>query len=159
MDQCVVIGSDHAGFAVKEYLVGRLSKAGFTVEDMGTHGEAPADFAPIARRVAENVAAHAGKQGILLCGTGIGMSIMANKVKGVRAALVHDLFSAKATRAHNDTNVLCMGARVVAPEMAWEIAVAWLREAFLGGKHARRVAYIAAYENGENPDGEAKANG
>lgn len=150
MVNTVVIGSDHAGFLVKQDLIKRLTANGFVVEDKGTHSEESADFSPIAREVAEAVAKDDRKQGILVCGTGIGMSIMANKVPGIRAALVHDLFSAKATREHNNTNVLCMGARVISSAMAWEIVSVWLNTDFLGGKHEKRIQYIADYENHRN---------
>lgn len=144
----VVIGSDHAGYGVKSEIIRKLKVVGFEVEDLGTHSEAAADFTPIARAVAENVAVHAAdRMGILICGTGIGMSIMANKVRGIRAALVHDLFSARATREHNNSNVLCMGARVIAPAMAWEIAKLWLGTESLGGKHEHRIQLISDYEN------------
>ena len=104
-------------------------------------------FAEIARPVATAVAASGEKCGILICGTGIGMSIMANKVKGIRAALVHDLFSAKATREHNDSNILCMGARIISEAMGWEIAHTWLHTEFLGGKYQQRLQFITDYEN------------
>jgi len=131
MQKTIVIGSDHAGFSMKTYLIHQLKQQGFCIEDKGTYSEESVDFS---------------KQGILVCGTGIGMSIMANKVPGIRASLVHDLFSAKATREHNNANVLCMGARVISPAMGWEIASVWLNTEFLGGKHERRIQYIADYE-------------
>ncbi len=146
MENIVVIGSDHAGFAMKQELIEKLKENGFVVEDKGTYSEESTDFSPIAQMVAETVAADERKRGILVCGTGIGMSIMANKIPGIRAALVHDLFSAKATREHNNTNVLCMGARIISPAMSWEIASVWLHTDFLGGKHAKRIQYIADYE-------------
>ena len=146
MKKTVVIGSDHAGFLMKQYLIQNLKKLGFVIEDKGTYSEESADFSPIAQLVAETVAADENKQGILVCGTGIGMSIMANKIPGIRAALVHDLFSAKATREHNNTNVLCMGARIISTAMGWEIASVWLNTDFLGGKHAKRIQYITDYE-------------
>ncbi|MBP2629921.1 MAG: sugar-phosphate isomerase, RpiB/LacA/LacB family [Firmicutes bacterium] len=146
MERTIVIGSDHAGFLMKQYLIQNLKKLGFVIEDKGTYSEESADFSPIAQLVAETVAADENKQGILVCGTGIGMSIMANKIPGIRAALVHDLFSAKATREHNNTNVLCMGARIISTAMGWEIASVWLNTDFLGGKHAKRIQYITDYE-------------
>jgi ribose 5-phosphate isomerase B len=146
MKKIVVIGSDHAGFLTKEYLVQKLTEQGFIIEDKGTDSEASIDFPPIAQMVAEEVAADENKKGILVCGTGIGMSIMANKILGIRAALVHDLFSAKATREHNNTNVLCMGARIISSAMSWEITSVWLNTEFLGGKHAKRIQHIADYE-------------
>lgn len=146
MERTVVIGSDHAGFLMKQYLIQNLKKLGFVIDDKGTYSEESTDFSPIAQMVGETVAADENKQGILVCGTGIGMSIMANKIPGIRAALVHDLFSAKATREHNNTNVLCMGARIISPAMGWEIASVWLNTEFLGGKHAKRIQYITDYE-------------
>jgi len=146
MSKIIVIGSDHAGFSMKQALIEKFKLAGFVIEDKGTYSEASTDFAPIAQAVGEIAASDENKRGILICGTGIGMSIMANKIKGVRAALVHDLFSAKATREHNDSNVLCMGARIISPDMGWEIASLWMDTAFSGGKHAKRIGYISAYE-------------
>ena len=153
MKSTIVIASDHAGFRMKEFLKGKLDGAGYQVEDFGTYNEDSTDTAPYAIRVGEEVAANpAKKMGILICGTGLGMSIAANKVNGIRASLVHDLFSAHATREHNDANVLCMGARVISENMGWEIAKVWLTtEAFGpevgGGKYRRRVEQIIGYEN------------
>ncbi|WP_196593136.1 ribose 5-phosphate isomerase B [Pectinatus sottacetonis] len=144
----IVIGSDHAGLHMKEFLKGKLHDAGYVVIDKGTHDEKSVDAGTYAISVGEEVASDTiGKKGILICGTGIGMSINANKINGIRAALVGDLFSAKMTRAHNDANVICMGARVIAEAMAWEITKTWLSTEFLGGKYAKRVASIARYEN------------
>jgi len=146
MQKTIVIGSDHAGFSMKTYLIHQLKQQDFCIEDKGTYSEDSVDFSPIAQLVAETVAGDDSKLGILVCGTGIGMSIMANKVPKIRASLVHDLFSAKATREHNNANVLCMGARVISSAMGWEIASIWLHTEFLGGKHERRIQYIADYE-------------
>lgn len=146
MAKTIIIGSDHAGFEMKEFLIRHLKQEGFCIKDTGTFSEASVDFSPIAQAVAEEVGKDPQKQGILICGTGIGMSVMANKVAGIRAALVHDLFSAKATREHNDSNILCMGARVISDYMALEIAHIWLGTAFLGGRHEARIRYIAEYE-------------
>ena len=147
MKPTIVIGSDHAGFMMKAFIVKKLREEGFLVEDLGTDSEESVSFAEIARPVATAVAASEQKRGILICGTGIGMSIMANKVKGIRAALVHDLFSAKATREHNDSNILCMGARIISEAMGWEIAHTWLHTEFLGGKYQQRLQFITDYEN------------
>ena len=147
MQQIIVIGSDHAAFELKIFLIKQLQTSGFIVEDVGTYNQESVDYPQFAQAVAENIANARGvKKGILLCGTGVGMSIMANKVKGVRAALIHDLFSAKLTREHNDSNVLCMGARVIAASMAWEIVNVWLSTPFIGGKHQKRIASITNYE-------------
>ncbi len=143
----IVMGSDHAGFRMKEFLKRNLQEAGYTVEDKGTNNEESVDAGIYAIAVGEAVAADpVHKKGILICGTGIGMSMNANKVNGIRASLVADLFSAKMTRAHNDANVLCMGARVIAEAMAWEITEVWLSTEHLGGKYAKRVEHMMAYE-------------
>lgn len=146
MKKVVVIGSDHAGFSLKNDLIKFLHSHHIEVEDMGTYNEDSVNFATIAQDVAKNVAANKDKKGILVCGTGIGMSMMANKIVGIRAALVHDLFSAKATREHNDANILCMGARIIAPAMAVEIMKVWLDTEFLGGKYGERIRLIEDYE-------------
>lgn len=143
----IVMGSDHAGFRMKEFLKKNLQEAGYTVEDKGTNNEESVDAGIYAIAVGEEVAADpVHKKGILICGTGIGMSMNANKVNGIRASLAADLFSAKMTRAHNDANVLCMGARVIAEAMAWEITKVWLSTEYLGGKYAKRVEHMMAYE-------------
>ena len=147
MGTTIVIGSDHAGFRMKEFIIKKLEEAGYTVEDKGTHNETSVDAGVYAVAVGEAVAADPQqKRGILICGTGIGMSMMANKVKGIRASLVTDLFSAKMTRAHNDANVLCMGARIIAPYMAWEFTQTWLNTKHLGGKYAKRVQAMMDYK-------------
>ena len=143
----VVIGSDHAGLHMKEFIKEKLHGAGYMIIDKGTYDEESVDAGVYAIAVGKDVASDPiGKKGILICGTGIGMSINANKVNGIRAALVSDLFSAKMTRAHNDTNILCMGARVIAESMAWEITKIWLTTEFLGGKYAKRVESTIEYE-------------
>lgn len=115
--------------------------------DLGYDCETSADYPDYAVPIAEMVVNGEADRGILICGTGIGMSIAANKVKGIRCALVHDTFSAKATRQHNDTNVLAMGERVIGPGLAREIAEVWLRTEFEGGRHANRVGKISSYEH------------
>ena len=147
MKKTIVIGSDHAGYKMKCFLIKQLEDAGYTVEDKGTDSEASVDAGEFAIKVGEEVAAHLDtKVGILICGTGIGMSMMANKVNGIRASLVSDLFSAQMTRAHNNANVLCMGARIIAKTMAWEFTKVWLNTEHLGGKYAKRVEAMMAYE-------------
>lgn len=147
MKPIIVIGSDHAGYAMKQFLIKNLEEEGYLIEDKGPFSGEAVDSASYAVAVSEEVAAHAEeKKGILICGTGIGMSMMANKIKGIRASLVADLFSAKMTRAHNDANVLCLGARIISDYMAWEIAKIWLATAHLGGKYAKRVQYMMEYE-------------
>lgn len=148
MPKTIVIGSDHAGFPLKQDLMKRLEQAGYTVEDKGCYTSESCNTAPIARAVAEEVAGDPQKkEGILICGTGLAMSMMANKVKGIRAALCHDLFSAHATREHNEANILCLGQRVLAANMAWEITRTWLAAKPLGGKYAERLEYIRQYED------------
>ena len=127
MKKTIVIGCDHAGFKMKNFLIEKLREEGYTVEDKGTYSEESVDAGEFAVKVCEDVAANLDtKYGILICGTGIGMSMMANKVAGIRASLVSDLFSAQMTRAHNNANVLCMGARIIAEAMAWEFTKVWL---------------------------------
>lgn len=143
----IAIGSDHAGFDLKAELMQWLKAAGHTVEDMGTTGRESCDYPDFARAVAEGVAAGRHDRGILICGTGIGMAIAANKVAGVRAALCGEPYSARLSREHNDANVLCLGARVVGPGLAQEIAAAFLTGEFEGGRHARRVDKIRSLEH------------
>lgn len=144
----VALGSDHGGFNLKEAIKGLLSDKGVPYTDFGTDSTASCDYPDIARPVAEAVARGEYDRGILICGTGIGMSITANKVRGVRAALCHDTFSARATRQHNDANVLCLGGRVIGPGLALDVVATWLGTDFEGGRHARRVEKISALENG-----------
>jgi ribose 5-phosphate isomerase B len=139
----LVVASDHAGLALKRELVAHLESRGYQVEDLGTHDTASTDFPDYAHRVAEAVSVSAGQHlGILVCGTGIGMSMAANRHPGVRAALCADTFSARMTRMHNDANVLCLGARTVGPGLAQDIVDAFLGASFEGGRHARRVGKI-----------------
>lgn len=147
MKKTIVIGCDHAGFKMKNFLIEKLQENGYKVEDKGTYSEESVDAGEFAIKVCEDVSANIDtKYGILICGTGIGMSMMANKVKGIRASLVSDLFSAKMTRAHNDANVLCMGARIIAETMAWEFTKVWLETEHLGGKYTKRVEAMMNYE-------------
>lgn len=152
----VAIGSDHAGVNLKTEIKKLLEELDIVYEDLGCHGDASVDYSDYAIPVAEKVASGKADRGIVICGTGIGVSISANKVKGIRCALVHDVFSAKATRLHNDSNVLAMGERVIGPGLAREIAKVWLETNFEGGRHARRVNKIAEYEEknkGDRADG------
>lgn len=142
----VAIGSDHGGIDLKETVVEVLKALQCEVVDMGTHDRASCDYPDFAERVAGAVASGQVEQGILICGTGIGMSIAANKVKGIRAALCNEVFSAKMARAHNDANVLCLGARVVGPGVAQEIVTAYITGVFESGRHARRVEKIGALD-------------
>lgn len=142
----LVIGSDHAGYSLKEVLKAELTAQGVAFEDLGTFDGASVDYPNIARDVAGGVAQGKYERGILICGTGIGMSIAANKVHGIRASLCHDTFSARMTRMHNDSNILCMGERVVGPGLAVEIMNAWLHATFEGERHKRRVDLITQLE-------------
>lgn len=142
----IAIGSDHAGFRGKEGLKASLVAAGHHVEDVGTLSEESCDYTDFAFGVAERVASGKAERGIILCGTGIGSAIAANKVPGIRAALVHDGFTAEMSRRHNNANVLVMGARVLAEDRIRDLAKAWLETPFDGGRHERRIGKIAEYE-------------
>ncbi len=141
------IASDHAGFAVKDFVKELFEKRGYEVVDLGPQSADRVDYPDFAKKVAEAVASNEGSQGVLICGTGIGMSIAANKVKGIRAAEVHDYYTAQMARAHNDANVLCFGERVVGKGVIESIVEAWCTTEFEGGRHAQRVAKIMALES------------
>lgn len=143
----VAIASDHGGVNIREEIKSLMDEMNIQYEDFGCECGTSVDYPDYALPVAEKVANGEFDKGILICGTGIGMSIAANKVKGIRCALVHDLFSAKATRQHNDSNVLAMGERVIGPGLAREIAAVWLSEEYEGGRHENRVGKIMEYEN------------
>lgn len=138
----VAIGSDHAGFSLKEEIKAYLVKSGIEIEDFGTHSQESCDYPLIVQPVAKAVADECFKFGILVCGTGIGVSITANKVGGIRAALCHDTFSARMTRMHNDANVLALGARVIGSGLAFDIVDVFLKTDFEGGRHSKRVEQI-----------------
>lgn len=142
----IALGADHGGYQLKEDIKKLLDSLNLAYEDVGCDCEQSVDYPDYALPVAEKVASGEFDRGILVCGTGIGMSIAANKVKGVRCALVHDLFSAKATREHNDSNVLAMGARVIGPGLALEIVKVWLGTEFEGGRHMNRLEKINKIE-------------
>jgi len=142
----IAIGSDHAGFKLKETVKEFLKTSGIEVIDFGTHSEESADYPDFAFPVAEAVAKKEFDFGILICGTGIGMSITANKVAGIRAALCNDLFTANCSKEHNDANVLCMGGRIIGEGLAKAIVQTWLERKFQGGRHERRVKKIEEYE-------------
>jgi len=141
----IAIGSDHAGFRLKERLREFL-KEGHQVVDFGTESEEPTDYPDIAFKVAERVSSGEFDRGILICGTGIGMCIAANKVKGIRAALCWDERTAELSRKHNDSNILCLGGRILSEEEAKRIVEKWLSSEFEGGRHLRRVRKIVEYE-------------
>jgi ribose 5-phosphate isomerase B len=142
----VIAGSDHAGLALRAEAVRVAKGAGFEVEDLGPFSGDSVDYPDYARQVADAVATGRARFGILVCGTGIGMSIAANKVKGVRAAVCTSEFEARMARAHNDANVLCIGQRVVGGGLGEAIVAAFLAAPFEGGRHARRVEKIGALE-------------
>ena len=145
----VIIGSDHGGFRLKQEIRNLLEEMGIAYEDVGCDCSDSVDYPDYALPVAERVAKGEFDRGILVCGTGIGMSIAANKVKGIRCAVVSDEFSARMSREHNDANVLALGERVVGPGLAREIVRIWLTTDFAGGRHGRRVAKIGAIEDGD----------
>ncbi|MGB9822616.1 ribose 5-phosphate isomerase B [Thermodesulfovibrio sp.] len=142
----VAIGSDHAGFELKEIVSHMLKNIGYEVVDMGTGSSCSVDYPDYAEAVAKAVSEGAVERGILICGTGIGMSIVANKFKNVRAALCNDLFTAKMSRLHNDANILCIGGRVVGKDLAMEIVNVWFNTSFEGGRHIRRLEKINLIE-------------
>lgn len=135
----VIIGSDHAAFPLKEALRKYLTDAGISVRDAGTYSENSVDYPEYGAAVASAVAAGEYERGILLCGTGLGMSMVANRFPGVRAALCAEPFSARMSRLHNDANVLVLGGRVIGETLAIEIVKVWLETAFEGGRHQRRL--------------------
>jgi ribose 5-phosphate isomerase B len=142
----IAIGSDHAGFQLKEKVAGWLRDLGLQVEDLGTDSEDRCDYPDYARAVAERVALGGADRGILVCGSGIGMAMAANKVAGIRAAACCDPVSAQLSRAHNDANVLCMGARLVSEESARKMVEVWLRTPFEAGRHTGRMEKIRELE-------------
>ncbi len=143
----VAIASDHGGINIREEIKSLMEEMNIEYIDLGCECDTSVDYPDYAVPVAEKVANGEVDRGILVCGTGIGMSIAANKVKGIRCALVHDTFSAKATREHNDSNVLAMGERVIGPGLARDIAKVWLTTEFEGGRHEKRVNKMMDYEN------------
>ncbi len=138
----IAIGSDHAAWEAKTELVAHLRAAGHQVDDLGTHNGDSTDYPRFAHAVARKVAAGTAERGFLLCGSGIGMSIAANKVRGARAALVHDENTAGLARKHNDANIACLGARLIPTDAIISIAEVFLDTAFEGGRHATRVGMI-----------------
>lgn len=138
----IILGCDHAGFDLKNILIKYLEEKGYDITDTGTHEEKTCDYPIIAKEVAQRVATKEFEKGILICGTGIGMSIVANKVKGIRAAVVSDTCSAKMSRLHNDSNILCFGARIIGTELAKDIVDIWLNTRFLGERHLKRLEMI-----------------
>lgn len=144
----LALGSDHAGFLLKERIKEYLSAEGWEIRDMGTTSTERSDYPSFAKDVALAISNEEYDRGILLCGTGIGMSIMANKVVGIRAALCHDTVSARYSRNHNNANVLVLGGRIIGEEVALEIVKVWLDSPFLGGRHSERIQMIEDWEKG-----------
>ena len=145
----IAIGGDHAGYPLKQHLAGVLRTWGHAVDDLGTNSTEPVDYPPICASVARAVVRGGADVGIVLGGSGQGEQISANKVRGVRAALCNDLYTARMARQHNSANVLSIGARIVAPELAEEIARIFLDTQFEGGRHQRRIDEISSLENQE----------
>lgn len=142
----LAIASDHGGFALKQEIMAHLKETGVAFEDLGTYTEESCDYPVYAEKLGRAVAAGEYDKGILICGTGIGISIAANKIHGVRAALCGDCYSAEMCRRHNDANVLALGGRVTGPELAKKIVDTFLAASFEGGRHQRRVDLITALE-------------
>lgn len=157
----IAIGSDHRGVKVRLRLVGLLERLGNEVVDCGSFGEEPADYPDIAADVARRVAEGSVERGILLCCTGVGMAIAANKIPGIRAATCHDEVTAELSRRHNDLNVLCLAAEMLSQDLQEKVIRIWLATPFEGGRHARRVSKIAALEPhyGDGKPVEASAGG
>lgn len=145
----IAIGADHGGVNLKLAIQNYFDENGIRYRDFGTNSTNSVDYGPIAAKVAHAVADGEAEKGILCCGTGIGISIAANKVKGIRAAVVTNAFCAQATRAHNNSNILCMGGRVISEVEAVEFTKIFLDTEFEGGRHERRVEQIEAIERGE----------
>lgn len=142
----LAIGSDHGGFELKNHVMKHLDELGIEYKDYGCYDENSVDYPDIAKAVGEAVANGECEKGILICGTGIGISIAANKIKGIRAALCSDVYSAKMTKEHNNANIICMGGRVIGRELAFMIVDTWLGAEFQGGRHQARIDKIHALE-------------
>lgn len=142
----IAIGCDHGGFALKQEVMRHLDELGLAYKDFGTYSEESCDYPIYGEAVARAVAGGEYERGILICGTGIGISISANKVKGIRAALCGDCYSAEMTRRHNDANVLALGAGITGPNLAKRMVEVFLNTEFEGGRHARRVAQLDAIQ-------------
>lgn len=139
MHMKIIIGSDHAGYSMKEKVKAFLQDRDIVVEDAGTHGEESVDYTDFGKKVAREVSNGTFPRGILICGTGLGMSMVANRFKGVRAALANDLFSVIMSRRHNDSNVLVMGGRLIGDTLAFQLVETWLETEFEEGRHKRRL--------------------
>lgn len=137
----IIIGSDHGGFRLKNEIIKHLEKLGYEVSDLGCYSEESCDYPVIAKAVSEKVLEICGR-GILICGTGIGVSITANRYKGIRASHCTDTFTARMTRMHNDSNILCLGERITGAGLALDIVDIWLNTEFEGGRHQKRIDMI-----------------
>lgn len=147
----IAIGADHAGYELKEHVKGLLAEGGHEIIDLGTDSTEPVDYPPICSGVAREVVAGNAERGIVIGGSGQGEQLAANKVRGARASLCNDLYTARFARLHNDANVLSMGARVVGTGLAEDILATWLATEFEGGRHERRVKQLEEIEAGELP--------
>ena len=146
----IAVGADHGGFLAKEALVRRLTSLGHQVEDLGTTSDVSSDYPDHAAAVGKAVASGRAERGVLICGTGIGMAMAANKIPGVRAAVVWNETTAALAAEHNGANILCLGGRVLSPARLLRLVGIWLKTPFGGGRHARRVQKIACLEKTEN---------
>lgn len=142
----IAIGCDHAGFILKNTLVATLQRHGAEIIDMGTYSDSRVDYPDYAAKVSQAVVQGDAARGVLICGSGIGMSIAANKFPGIRATLVNDLYSARYCREHNDSNVLCLAGRLIGIDLADAIISTWLTTTFEGGRHAERLSKIALFD-------------
>lgn len=143
----IAIACDHGGYRLKNVLINEIKGQGYEVIDYGCYNEESCDYPDYASQAARAVASGECDKGVVVCGTGIGVSITCNKINGIRCALVHDVFSAKATRAHNDSNMLAMGQRVIGEGLALEILNAWLHTEYEGGRHDARIKKLMDLEN------------
>ena len=143
----IAIGCDHAGFNLKKMVMGLLTEMGHSYEDFGCYNTSSVDYPDIAYTVAEAVAEGRFDHGILICSTGLGMCMVANKVRGIRAAVCHNTFSARRSREHNDANILCMGEHIVGQGVVREVVSTYLGSDFVGGRHARRLEKMREFEN------------
>ncbi len=138
-EKTIIIGCDHAGLELKNTIIKYLEELGYKINDAGTYTKESCDYPVIAKNVANSIAEGRYEKGILICGTGLGMSIAANKIKGIRAVAVSDTTSAKCSRSHNNTNILCLGERIIGDYLAKDIVKIWLDTPFEGGRHSKRV--------------------
>ena len=143
----IAIGSDHGGYELKEHIKKHLEEKKSEYKDFGCYDESSVDYPDIAEKVCNAIISKEADKGILVCGTGIGISIAANKINGIRAAHCHDVYSAEMTKRHNNANVICMGGRVIGRELAFKIIDTWLDAEFEGGRHQKRIDKIHALEN------------